>query len=94
MSSAFDLDKASAAAAEAAGDPFTFTWAGESFTVPPAKQWTVAIVAPAAAGQIIETMELLLGDQWEAFRKGEPTLATIEALFQAVAADQGLTPGE
>lgn len=95
MTVAFDLDKASAAITEAAADPFTFTWAGGSYETPNVKSWSVDVVAAAATGNIVGAMEELLGqEQWAEFRKGKPTLGTIEALFAAISKDSGLTPGE
>lgn len=91
----FDLDAKRAARKEAAGDPFTFRFAGEVYQIPPAKQWPLQAVEAFSLGQMRTAMQALLGpDQWARFGEAQADLGDLTDLFQAMSAWQGLTAGE
>ena len=85
----FDADAARAARQEAGGDPFVFQWNGEQFTLPPAKEWPLSAVSALAEAKITTAMETLLGDQYPAFTAGDPRLADVEGIFEAVSEWKG-----
>jgi hypothetical protein len=59
----FDLDAAAdAAAAEAEGAPFTFTYKGESYIVPPSTSWPVSAFRDIAGGDLEAALVKMLGE--------------------------------
>lgn len=92
VSDVFDLDAARAAAREAIGESFRFRFGGQTFTVPPSKEWPLSVTDCLSRGDIVGAMRLLLGDdQWPTFDLHTPTLGDVERLLTAVAADAGVT---
>lgn len=85
----FNADAARAARREALAEPFTFTWTGRRFTLPPAREWPLQVMALLAKPDIVGAMQVLLGDQWDAYAAGDPTLADVEAIMEAVGQWQG-----
>jgi len=87
----FDADAARAARLEAAGDPFTFHWDGATFTALPAKEWPIAVTGMLAEGRLVDALRLILGDDFDPYMRGNPTMGDVEALMGAMARRQGLT---
>lgn len=92
---AFDLSAARAARSEAAGVAFAFLFDGVEFTIPPTKEWPLAAMDSLADGAVGDAMRVLLGPaQYQTLKDHGATLGDVETLFGALAAGQGLTPGE
>jgi hypothetical protein len=92
MSDTFDLD---ALEVEGEGaEPFTFTYKGETFTMPLAASmpWQDQL-ALESAGQS-ESLRLILGDQYERFERLPMSAGRLGKLLEAWLAHQGLKPGE
>lgn len=89
-----DLD---ALAAEGEGEPFTFSWAGDTYSMPTLAQlpWTVAseIVGDLPTP---DKLALILGDEpFERFKAKPCSAAKLRALLNAYLDHQGLGgPGE
>lgn len=90
----FDADAARAARREAAGESFTFTFDGAEFTLPPPREWHIGVVSLLGDGDITGALRLLLGDEYDRFLLGAPTLADFESIMNAVAVWSGVKPGE
>jgi hypothetical protein len=92
----FDLDAASAARREAAGEGFKFTWHGEEFSCLSAKEWPITVMADMSKGDLVAGLYGILGDeQGEKFLAGNPTNGDLEDLMTAVAQFSGVnTLGE
>lgn len=56
----FDLDAARAKRREKAGDPFTFTVGGETFSLPPQTEWPITVGDALAEGKVTEAFALLV----------------------------------
>jgi len=90
----FDLD---AVEAEAAGEPFEFTFGGHTYTLPHVQDVDRKVVLTADQGDIaamISLFQLGLGDDYERFNAQPMKLRTLEALFKAWLKHCGLEPGE
>lgn len=86
----FDLDAASAARREAAGEPFRFVWKGQEFTCLPAKEWPIAVTEKLTS-DLPGAVALIIGeDQSAAFLAGNPTMGDIEDLMTALAKFSGI----
>lgn len=87
--SGFDLD-----AVLADGEPFSFTFGGQEYTLPADPPLTVPPLL--RAGLDAEAVELLLGaEQWERLSAADPALGMkgATALLVAYQAHLGLAPG-
>ena len=87
---AFDLDKA-AAAARAAADhsPFAFTWAGQTYELPPVDDWELATQRLLADGELTAALDELLGaDKVAELAASGMKLGDVKALFEAVGGEQ------
>lgn len=85
----FDLEAAAkAAAAEAEAVPFAFRYKGESYTIPPVKQWEMTAMEALASGDLTGALTDLLGQEaYAALRDAGLNLGELEALFERVAGD-------
>jgi hypothetical protein len=82
MTDAFDLE-AAALAKEAEGTPFTFTYKGEEYTVPPQANWPVTAVSDMAEGKLREALPALLGeDNAKRLFDAGLTITAMEILFE------------
>jgi hypothetical protein len=88
----FDLD---ALEAEAQDEPFTFTLAGEVFTMlsPEEVDWRVADNLSNGDG-IQHFVSDLLGDDFKRFAKHKVSSRQLAALIEACTTHYGITPGE
>lgn len=95
MTVAYDADAARAARAEAAGEPFQFTFGGALWSLPTPKEWPIEVTGSLAQGDLPAAMRELMGaDIYAEFAKHKPTLADVEGIFGAVAKWQGIRLGE
>lgn len=87
----FDLEAAEAAALEAEGAPFAFTYAGADYAVPPSKQWPVSAFQDIAAGDLEVALSKMLGEE-EFTRLADAGLrvAGLNALFEEIGRLAGL----
>jgi hypothetical protein len=82
VSDAFDLE-AAALAAEAEAAPFTFTYKGSEYTIPPNAHWPVSAVAAIAAGELREALPRLLGKETaEKLLEAGLTMKAMDILFE------------
>jgi hypothetical protein len=85
-----DLDKAKAARAEATGERHTFTWQGDTYTLPPELpvEFLEATGAMARGNppDIMAMARSLFADEptWEKFRAGDPTANDVVELLNVV----------
>jgi len=88
----FDLDAAvKAAYAESAPVPFTFTYRGESYEVPPATSWPMEAQALIGAGDIDRAMRMILGGEtYQALSSAGMTMGELTLLLGAVGEHAGL----
>lgn len=92
MSDVFDLD---AVASEAKGDPFTFRWAGEEWTLPPVKSVDWRDARALERGEIEAAFPKLMGaEQFNRFATHRLDIDGLGKLVAAYMKHQGLTPGE
>lgn len=90
----FDLD---AVEAEAAGEPFEFTFGGRTYALPHVKDVDRKILLAAEQGEkaaMDALLQLGLGDEYEEFNAQPMKLRSVEALFLAWLEHCGLEPGE
>jgi hypothetical protein len=89
---AFDLDAAAkAAAAEAADEPFLFTWQGEEYQVPPANKWPLSAMTSLAEGNLPAAMGALLGeDAYTKIAATGITVGDLNVLFDAIGKAAGM----
>jgi hypothetical protein len=93
-----DLDakrqQRAAARAEAAKQPVTFTFAGETFTLPP--ELPIEFIDETQNGQVRKGFTVLLGDDAERFftATDPPSLEDMEELAGFVKASYGVSKGE
>lgn len=93
MARVIDLDAARAARAEAQGEKPTIVFGGETWTLPAELPWAVAEAATAGDGAAaLKAIELLLGEQWPAFKKHNPTLADIMVIVEGIGDIYGTDP--
>jgi hypothetical protein len=82
MADAFDLE-AAALAKEAEGTPFSFTYKGEEYTVPPQSSWPVTAISDMAEGRLREALPVLLGeDNARRLLDAGLTVTAMEILFE------------
>jgi hypothetical protein len=88
----FDLEHAAAAKlAEAEAQPFTFTYHGKTYSVPPASVWPLAALRLIGKGELDDAMPLLLGElAYEQLSAAGLNLGELNALFEGIAARYGL----
>lgn len=90
----FDLD---AVEAEAAGEPFPFTFGGHEYVLPHVQDVDRKVLLAADQGEKAAMDELFktgLGDDYERFNAQPMKLRSLEALFRAWLEHSGLEPGE
>lgn len=88
----FDLDAArEASLAEVAAVEFTFTFGGDKFTIPTAKDWPLEAQGELARGAARDGLRLMLGDQWDAFAAKGPTMRDLSLILDAAGEASGLT---
>ena len=93
MARVIDLDAAKAARAEAAGESASIRFAEKDWTLPAELPWAVAEAAAGGDGPAaMRAIELLLGDQWPAFKAEKPSLADIMVIVEAVGEIYGTDP--
>lgn len=89
----FDLDAAAAKAAadEATGVPFAFTWKGGEYSLPPQPAWPMTVIRKLAAGDLNAGFaELLGGSEYDQLCESGMTLGDLGVLFEAVAEAGGM----
>lgn len=79
----FDLEAAAkAAATEAEGQPFAFTYKAERYEIPPGRAWPVAALNALAAGELEAALGQLLGaDTYAKLAAAGLTVGELNALF-------------
>lgn len=88
----FDLD---AVASEAAREPFTFTFGGDTYTLPP--DVDLRIIGSLTSGDITDALRRMLGEeQWKKLEASPAVLTSdrFSALLNAYLAHSGLNVGE
>lgn len=87
----FDLEEAAqAAATEADGASFPFTYKGEHYEVPPGRSWPVSALSALAAGELETALGALLGaGTYAQLAKAGLTVGELNALFSAVGVSAG-----
>lgn len=93
----FDLDKVMAEEEAAAPDPFTFTFDGETYTMPPLSD-VRAIMKIEQDGDLHGGMQQLMGaEQWHRL-KASPKLLSTKAIVRLyneyIVHSNGVSPGE
>ena len=87
----FDLDAAAAAAREAAGEGFQFTFRKQSYNCLPAKLWPITVSGLLTRGDLVGALMDILGpEQGEKFLAAKPTMGEVEALMTAIAEFSGV----
>lgn len=75
-----------AAADEAAGRPFAFTYKGESYTIPAMRDWSMEALESVAAGDFASALPELMGEEtYVKMRDAGLKLGELTALFDKVA---------
>lgn len=79
---------------EALNNDISFEYSGETFTVPPAKEWPLDAIEAQERSQMLSFIRELLGDdQYKTLRKVAKTLGDIndfsEKMYEALDVDQG-----
>jgi hypothetical protein len=87
-----DLEVAAkAAAAEADDKPFAFTYHGEGYTVPPAKQWPLSALRHVARGDLDDALPVLLGEEaYDRLADAGLTLGELNTLFEQIGRTYGI----
>jgi hypothetical protein len=85
----FDLDAARAARREAETETFTFKWDGAVYSCLPAKEWPITVTARLAEGDLVSAIQLILGEDAEAFLATNPSVGDVESLMDALATFAG-----
>ena len=87
----FDLEAAAeAAAGEAGGQPFVFSYKGASYDIPAGRDWPVAALAALAAGELETALSALLGEaNYVKLTDAGLTVGELNALFTAVGKKAG-----
>lgn len=88
----FDLEAAAAAAAdEAEGKSFVFTYAGKPYEVPPATAWPIAALRRLTEGDLDAALGELLGpDEYDQLSEAGIKLGDLNVLFEEIAKRSGL----
>jgi hypothetical protein len=89
---AFDLGAAAeAAATEAEGRPFAFTYKGASYQVPTATAWPMTALRSLANGDLDTALAALIGaEAFDGMCDAGLTLGELNTLFENIAKDSGL----
>ncbi len=93
MTDAFDLDALEVEGED--GEPFAFTYKGETYTMPlaAAMPWQDQIALEAAG--TVDSLKLILGDeQYAKFEKQPMSAGRLAKLLERWLEHQGLKPGE
>ena len=86
----FDLDAAGAARREAAGEGFSFSFKGATFTCLPSTEWPITVSLALTKGDLITALSDVLGEeQAEVFLAGKPTMGDVETLMTQIAEHGG-----
>lgn len=103
MAQAIDLDKARAGRREAQGEAPVVRFGSRDFVLPIELPLEVSLAladienaqdGTGAARAVREVVRILLGSQMEAFMALQPSMNDLEALFEGMLAEYGLTAGE
>lgn len=77
--------------AEATGEPITFEFEDESYTIPAANEWDLDVLEAFEAGQIVKTTKTLLGDeQYAKFKAPGRTVGDLGRFFEALQGAAGV----
>lgn len=83
-----------AARAEATGQPTTFEYDGETYTVAPSKSWNLDALEAFETGHMLTAVKLILGaDQLARFRTKPRTIGDLDTLFDAAQKAAGIAEG-
>lgn len=86
----FDLDAARAARREASGEPLRFTFGGQRFEVPSSRSdWPFEVSGLLQVNDYSAALEVLLGEQWPAFKACRPTFADLVDLLEWLSKEMG-----
>ncbi|MCL2585282.1 MAG: hypothetical protein FWE35_22805 [Streptosporangiales bacterium] len=92
MTDAFDLE-AAALAAEAEAAPFTFTYKGGEYTIPPQATWPVEALNDIAQGQFSDGLTKIMGQaDADKLRAAGLTMKAMEILIEQAGKTQVGTP--
>jgi hypothetical protein len=84
--------KTNTAKTEALDEAISFDFDGETYSVPPAREWDLDALEAYEDGQIARTCRSLLGaDQWATFRSKKRTVGDLEDLFLEVQKALGIS---
>jgi hypothetical protein len=88
----FDLEVAAkAAAAEADEEPFAFTYHGQGYAVPPAKQWPLSALRHVSRGDLDAALPVLLGaEAYDRLTDAGLNLGELNTLFEAIGRTYGI----
>lgn len=79
------MSKSTPAKSEAVNAPVEFEFDGETYTVPPSKEWDLDALEAFESGRVLTFIASILGkDQYATFRKVPRKVADAEALFDAI----------
>lgn len=81
----------SPAKAEATGAEVLFEYDGETYVIPPAREWDLDVLESYEDGKIASTCRALLGPvQWATFKSKRRTVTSLEELFDALQSALGV----
>ncbi len=84
--------KTNTAKTEALAEGISFDFDGETYTVPPAREWDLDVLEAYEDGQIATTCRSLLGPaQWETFKSKRRSVGDLEDLMKAVQGALGVS---
>lgn len=73
------------AKSEALGKEIKFEFDGETYTVPPAKEWDLDVLEAYEDGMIAKCVRALLGaEQWSTFREKKRNVGDLNDLFEEI----------
>jgi hypothetical protein len=85
----FDLD-AAAAKAEANAQPFSFTFKGTNYDVPPTAQWPVEVMDLLGEGELTRALQIMLGEEnYAKLAEAGVTVGALNVLFEEIAKASG-----
>jgi len=91
----FDLDQARAIRRDREGAQFRFTFNAGEFVCLPMKEWPITLTETAAEGKLLDVMDRVLGDQFDRFMEGDPSMGDVKDLIDAMGKFSGVgTAGE
>lgn len=89
----FDLGAAAeAAATEAAGRPFAFTYKGKDYQVPPSTAWPISALRALVRGDLENALSELIGaEAFDGMCAAGLKLGELNVLFEKIAGESGMT---